>query len=113
MEHTKLAPTVRLLRPRAQSNLAESQNGPSCCPASRRRVRPLSRNAPRETSHATFRLQPGFPFARIPRRRKTFRRFRSRPPHPRSPCPLTSSDPSSFFSPHVNVVHLPHGSPPA
>ncbi len=41
MEHPKLAPPVRLLRPWPKSNSLKSQNGSSRRTASRRRIRPL------------------------------------------------------------------------
>jgi hypothetical protein len=47
--------------PGSQSHPVESPHGSSRGAALCRRVRPLSRNAARQASHATLRLQPGLP----------------------------------------------------
>ena len=67
MEHARVAAAVRIVRSRAESDFAESQDGPTGDSAVRGGVCFVPRDAACEAPDAEIGLQPDFTFAGIPR----------------------------------------------
>src|SRR5207245_3028904 len=104
LEPPRLAAAIRLLRSRPEPDSAQPPPRSSARAAMRRGIRPVTRDAARQASHAALWLQPGFPLARISGRREALHRIRTCRPHPRPPRPLTL--PAFFESKEVAPAGL-------
>src|ERR1700674_1422257 len=91
MEHAELAAAIRLLRSGAQSDSAESPDGPPGSSGVRRGICFVSRDAAREAPDSAFRVQHGVSFAGISRRREAFCGIRTGAAHPGPACSLIRS----------------------